>query len=187
MSSIELSKFDVAERQLLQAIKLFFQEEDPVSIHTLSEAANQVFSDIGGEFGAISFIRNSDLIKKNKKKEWLRYMFKSRNFFKHANSDKDAIHKFKSEFNDFSLLDGINMYSTIKKKWTPETLAFQIWFGATYPNLLKEENVFNQFLLNSIDSGRIANPKDKSMICNIIQSFRNGSYSLDNICIEYGL
>ena len=34
-----LSKFDVAERQLLQAIRLFFKEEDEVSIHTLSEAA----------------------------------------------------------------------------------------------------------------------------------------------------
>jgi hypothetical protein len=66
-----LSKFDVAERQLLQAIRMFFGEEDPVSIHTLAEAAAQVLNDIGEKYGARSFLRDSDIIREDKRKEWL--------------------------------------------------------------------------------------------------------------------
>ena len=45
MTKIVLTKFEVAERQLLQAINMFFREDDPVSIQTLAEAANQVLHD----------------------------------------------------------------------------------------------------------------------------------------------
>jgi hypothetical protein len=69
--SMLLSKFDVAERQLLQAIRMFFGEEDPVSIHTLAEAAAQVLNDIGEKYGARSFLRDSDIIREDKRKEWL--------------------------------------------------------------------------------------------------------------------
>ena len=77
-----LSKFDVAERQLNQAIHLFFENGDPVSVHTLSEAAAQVLYDIRHKFGAESKIRDSDIIKPEFKKEWLASLFSSRNFFK---------------------------------------------------------------------------------------------------------
>ncbi|MCI0917470.1 hypothetical protein JNA64_09870 [Pseudomonas stutzeri] len=59
-----LTKFDAAERQLLQAIRLFFREEDAISIHTLPEAASQILYDIGKETGIKSMFRDSDRIRK---------------------------------------------------------------------------------------------------------------------------
>jgi hypothetical protein len=125
---------------LLHAINLFFREDVPVSIHTLSEAATQVLSDIGGKYGVKSMLRENDLIRADKKKEWLRHVFKSRNFFKHAKTDREETHEFKTEFNEFSLLDGVTMYSAIKRQWVPETLVFQIWFMRTHPDLIKEDS-----------------------------------------------
>jgi hypothetical protein len=187
LEAIILSKFDVAERQLLQAIRMFFRGDDPISIHTLAEAANQVLSDIGEEFGAKSLLRDDKLIRKDKMKEWLRHLFKSRNFFKHADRDKDEIDEFKPLFNDFSLIDGINMYSTIKKAWVPESIAFQVWFSTKYPDLLIEESDFNKMILSGIQTNQVPKPEDISLLYDFIVSLRNGSASLDNITIQYGL
>ena len=41
-----IRKLDVAKRQLIQAILLFLQGRDTVSVHTLAAAAHQTLSDI---------------------------------------------------------------------------------------------------------------------------------------------
>ncbi|WP_065935085.1 hypothetical protein [Pseudomonas sp. 28 E 9] len=78
---IKLTKFDVAERQLFLAIRLFFREEAPISIHTLSKAASQIPYDIGSSLGAKSILRDTDFIRNERMREWHQLLFKSRNFF----------------------------------------------------------------------------------------------------------
>lgn len=182
-----LSKFDVAERQLLQAIRMFFGEEDPVSIHTLAETAAQVLNDIGEKYGAKSFLRDSDIIREDKRKEWLGLIFKSRNFFKHADRDKDQLHEFKNEFNDFSLLDAVNMYATIKKSWVPETLVFQAWFGVAHPNLMKEGTDWSMMFETAKKDGNLPDPQNKKILLNSIKAMRQGVHAIDNLTLEYGL
>jgi hypothetical protein len=41
-SKIKITKMDAAKRQVRTAIKLWFMEEDPVSIHTLVSAAHEI-------------------------------------------------------------------------------------------------------------------------------------------------
>lgn len=178
------SKFDVAERQLLQAILLFFNNGDPISIHTLTEAAGQVLSDIGEQHGAVSFIRTNDMVRPEKQKEWLKNMFKSRNFFKHANNDQNETHEFKSELNDFSLLDAVNMYHSIKKSWVPETIAFQVWFSANYPHLLKSDSEFNKKIIEGASYGY---PMDKNTLFQMIEMLRAEDKKDTNIVLKYGL
>jgi hypothetical protein len=187
MAMIVLSKFDVAERQLLQAITMFFHDEDPVSIHTLAEAAAQVLSDIGEKYGAKSFLRESDKIREDKKKEWLGYLFKSRNFFKHADRDKDGRHEFKTEFNDFSLLDAVHMYTAIKKQWVPETLVFQSWFAVEYPNLIEKGSDFSKMFETARNNNRLPDPKDKQLLYEFIRMMREGRHVVGNVNLECGL
>ena len=182
-----LSKFDVAERQLLQAIRMFFGDEDPVSIHTLAEAAAQVLNDIGDKYGAKSIFRDSDKIREEKMKEWLGHIFKSRNFFKHANRDKDELHEFKDEFNDFSLLDAINMYTTIKQKWVPETLVYLAWFAVAHPNLMKDGTDWSKMFEAARQDGNLPDPLNKQILLKSIKAMRQGIYGLDNLTLEYGL
>ena len=107
--SILLSKFDVAERQFNQAVALFFDRADPVSIHTLAEASFQVLYDIRAQFDGVSLVRDSEYVRTEKKKEWNGYMVASRNFFKHADRDPDAVQEFMDIFKHFSMIDAANL------------------------------------------------------------------------------
>jgi hypothetical protein len=184
---LRLTKFDVAERQLLQAIKLFFNEEDPVSIHTLSESASQVLYDIGQDHGVFSIARDTDLIVPERKKEWLAAVFKSRNFFKHADKDPNGVHEFKEEFNDMSLMDAVNMYGTLKKCWTPETIVFNTWFGLAHPGLLRKGTDFEANLKFLADDPSLPGPDDKKFFGRLIKHFRAGKGAELGLCMSHGI
>lgn len=184
---IVLTKFDVAERQLFQAIKMFFAEEDAVSIHTLSEAAGQVLHDIGKSKGVLSLARDYEGIRPERKKEWLAAVFASRNYFKHADKDADGLHEFKNAFNDFSLLDAINMHSTLKKGWAPESLIFTVWFGLQHPSIVKESSDLDD-ALNKIRSQRFgATPDNKALFGRLISALRSGEISAPNVTLASGV
>lgn len=172
MSSIMLTKFDVAERQLLQAIAMFFRDDDPVSVHTLSEAAAQVLSDIGEPFGVTSFIRENEIVREDKKKEWLNAIFAAKNFFKHADRDKDEIHAFKPSSNVFSLLDAVNMHSKIKSAFTPETFIFTTWVILKYPELIIKESSFYKNTLEAIEHLPCPEKKRKILLHNYCYEIR---------------
>ena len=187
--SWQFSKFEVAERQLLQAIRLFFSRGDEVSVHTLAEAAAQVLYDTRHQHGGgNSIFRDSDRIRPEYKKEWLQHLFRSRNFFKHGNTDPTATHEFKASFNHFSLLDAVNLYASAKKAWTPETLIYFSWFILTYPNIIKDDDP----LLLSYVKSSLAGPDPvdlgnfETWSC-CIKELRSGSRQLDNVILDMGL
>lgn len=174
---LHLTKFDVAERQLLLAIRLFFDEEDEVSIHTLTEAASQVLRDIGKEKGAKSLILDNDLIRPEKKAEWLRITASSRNFFKHADRDANSIHKFNASLNEMHLYDAVNIYASLKNQWVPETLVFFAWFIKEYPDLLDKASPHYTPLAKIAQNGSLSDGNKK--ICKAaITSLKSGALTL---------
>jgi hypothetical protein len=188
-SSLLLTKFDVAERQLNQAVRLFFSGGDEVSVHTLAEASAQVLYDTRAQHGGgTSLIRDSDRIRPERRKEWLSYAHKSRNFFKHADRDAVETHEFKDVFNHFSLLDAVNLYLTAKKVWTPETLLFFGWFVLTYPDLLKKDDyAFPAFVDQHLNGTDPVDPTNYSAIAVCIDELRSGRRSLPGVTLELGL
>lgn len=134
---IILTKYDVAERQLNQAIRLFFAEEDPVSIRTLVEAAAEIIAKIGPYKGVI---RDKEIVVPMTPKEWIKKAFESRNFFKHADRDKDETLDFNPLSNDFVLLDAVMMFNQLKGSWTAETKLFYVWCLQTHPDLWDDES-----------------------------------------------
>ena len=187
MSILRLTKFDVAERQLLQAITMFFREDDVVSVHTVSEAAGQVLSDISGDYGVKNDIKNSEMIKPDMKREWIKHLNKSRNFFKHADNDKDTIHEFKPEINCFSLFSAVLMYNKIKKSWVPETQAYNYWFLLNYPHLIREDSEFKKNYEVMKSNGNLSDQNDKKLMFDFSKAIRNGELSSSNVNLEYGL
>jgi len=186
-TSLNLNKFDVAERQLNQAIQLFFNEGDPVSIHTLAEAAAQVLYDIKDEFGAKSLTRDSVHIRPEFKKEWLASLFRSRNFFKHAERNPKALHEFKEEFNHFSIMDAVNMYLTAKRSWTPESIVFLQWFCTKYPKAIRE----GAEIADLLNRYRARAPRDEQLHRQIasraIREMRQQSRSIAGVTSDNGL
>lgn len=186
-SVFTLTKFDAAERQLLLAIRLFFAEEDEVSIHMLAEAAGQVMHDIGKAKGATSIVRDYPRIRPDRKKEWLAVIFTPRNFFKHGAKDANETLEFKSIFNDFSLLDAVQMYQVLKGNWTPETMVFIVWFGLKYPDLFEEGSDLGLVLANLRSAGGLSDPSAKELFSDAIAEIRSGRMVTPNIAMHLGL
>ena len=187
MEEIVVTKFDVAERQLLQSIHMFFREDDIISTHTVIEAANQVFSDIGKDYGVKSILRDNDIILPAKRKFWLNELFRSRNFFKHADRDKDDKHEFKSMFNDFSLFDGVSMHRSIRKVSVPETLLFEAWFYLTYPDLLVDGSKIQLLIASMLEKQDFPKVENKEDWYGLLKSLRDGSESIKGVSLSYGL
>ena len=188
-ANLLLTKFDVAERQLNQAIRLFFSRGDEVSIHTLAEASAQVLYDTRAQHGGgDSLIRDSDRIRPERRKEWLSYAHKSKNFFKHADRDPGEAHEFKDIFNHFSLLDAVNLYLTAKKSWTPETLLYFGWFSLSYPDLLKkDDHAFSTLVDQQLNGGDPIDPNDYAAIAGCIDELRSGRRSIPGLILKPGL
>jgi hypothetical protein len=94
-----VGKFDAARRQLKTAIRLFFQDWDAVSIHTLAEAAGELLNDLVTAQGKTNPLRQAarDLIKPEYWKEYVAFTNRPKNFFKHADRDADAVLEFSPE------------------------------------------------------------------------------------------
>lgn len=139
-AEMELTKLDVAERQLNQAIELFLNCGDPVSIHTLAEAAGQVLYDIRDSFGGQSAFRDSDRIRPEYLKDWRQAISAAKNFFKHADRDRDTKLTFQPRSNEFSLFDACQLLLAAKKAWTPHTQIFMAWFYLEHPSWIREDS-----------------------------------------------
>ena len=82
-----VTKIDAAVRQLNCAVELFFEDRDPVPIHTLACAAHQIVHDINHSQGRPDLI--FDAIRKagSNKRKLLGALRRHANYFKHANVD----------------------------------------------------------------------------------------------------
>ena len=82
---LKIKKRDAAKRQLETALRLWFEGGDPVSIHTLAAASNEVIHRLGTKKGRPALLQ-----------EWLSEnpkirsrMVNVQNFFKHASIDSN--------------------------------------------------------------------------------------------------
>jgi hypothetical protein len=137
---LKLTKIEVAERQLRIAIKIYFEEKDePVSVHTLASAALKVLSDMSSSLDGTSSImdRLVETSRVEDRRETIRKIREYRNYFNHADRDKDVALEFKSYLNDYYLFDAVNLYQQITKNIVDEFLVFQLWFYLQHKEIYK--------------------------------------------------
>jgi len=146
-----VTKLDAARRQLRTAVRMFFERRDPISIHTLTMAAHGILHDLAKAKGITSYLKDSDYIKPEYRREWIRILHEPQNFFKHADQDSDpnAVIEFKPELTVFSLLDALKLYRELTGRPMREDLVLQGWFGIVYPKLMRDTpmtRLFNEHL-----------------------------------------
>jgi hypothetical protein len=147
---ITISKLAAAQSQLLEAINLFFEERDPVSIHTLACAALQILHDHFDDIGQVwdhnlIFHYDSIYVQDEHRKEYADKVREARNFFKHAEHDlrtkKNNI-EFNTETNAFYILEATRCLRIIhgdSRVFHPEFSIFVCWYGLKYPDHLTDE------------------------------------------------
>jgi hypothetical protein len=149
---IKLTKIEIAEVQLNEAIYLFFSKAHPIIIETLTGATLGVLLGLAEQRRVHAPLHDSDRIKPEYKKIWLQYIRKAQNFSKHADKDPEDILEWETTSVHFSLFEVCHLYRHLasdlhlKHRQSSPAILFEIWFGHKYPNLLLDKEEYLSFL-----------------------------------------
>src|SRR5438045_2665233 len=90
---IRISKLDAARRQLQTAISLWFNDGDPVAIHTLAAAAYEIIHAVSAtrDPNRRDLLFDSLVVKDEYRREANAWFRGPANFFKHADRDPNDI------------------------------------------------------------------------------------------------
>lgn len=130
-----VDKIEVAKRQIVEAVTLFFESRDIVVIHTVIASTHQVLLDVGKDSSVISVIKNPEGFTREEFRRHVKTVNEPYNFFKHADKDPKGkiniapLERFTSDF----ILDAILMFQNINGNLPMEAKVFWAWFVSTYP------------------------------------------------------
>ena len=137
MAEIKADKIEAATRQIELAIRLLFQNEDPIGIHTLAAAGFRILRDLGKAKKSEISQYLTHIIKPGMEGRFWKVFSSAANFFKHADSDPDGIlENVQEEINDVFILFACFLYRDIEAHWTPQMVAFVAWYIAIHPEVL---------------------------------------------------
>ncbi|MBN1505843.1 MAG: hypothetical protein JW955_03300 [Sedimentisphaerales bacterium] len=134
-----ITKLDAACRQLNTAISLWFADNDPVSIHTLTCSAHQIVHDINHQRGGRDLIYDSLIYKDEYRREVVRLLKRHYNFFKHADNDPSAVIEFDPKVTDFFMLFTSLGLEALGRAPDKVRGAFNIYHGLMYPKFLSKK------------------------------------------------
>ena len=163
-----VSKLQAAERQLAEAIWLFFARHDLIAAHTLAVASLDLLGDLGRASGIVSPIREGTFIRDEKKAEWRRMLREAQNSFKHADRDRDAELQFFTETTKFYLLEAAILHRAITGRLTPEARVLVVWFSKKLPDLFLEGSL-KQFLEAATEN---LDPNDFETFLSVLEQHR---------------
>ena len=136
-----VTKVDVARRQIVAAIRMFFERTDPIVAHSVISAGHQVLTDVGAKSGIDGLLRGRTQSREGRVK-WNT----AANFFKHADNDPHARLNVEPlpELNGEFLMDAVLLLQNISGDLPIEAKIFWSWFVGTREELF--ENVSPEVL-----------------------------------------
>jgi len=138
MTEIRVSKIEAAERQIELSIRLLFQNEDPIGIHTLAAAGFRILRDLGEKADTQIHQHLKKIIKPGMEGKLWKAFNRPANFLKHAADDPDGIlENIQEEANDVLILFACFYYQDLGYKWTPQMVAFITWFMVLHPEIIE--------------------------------------------------
>lgn len=129
----DITKLEAARRQLVTAIRLFFEDGDSVSVYSLAHAAWEVVDAICAHRGLDRFRALTADANSASEMEIKRVASFGRNCFKHAKEDPEAVLKdFSDDLNDHVLISATFDYGTVAGTKPVEVQVFQVWYFAAH-------------------------------------------------------
>jgi hypothetical protein len=140
-TKIKISKLEAVRRQVETAIRIYFVNGDPVSVHTLVAASHQILVDLdkhGPKTGTFW-----DFIKTQVKPEYIgevkKLFAEAENFFKHADRDPDKILEFPLAEPELFLWECVVKYPELAGEEPLLMHIYRIWFMIHHADILKAE------------------------------------------------
>ena len=135
---MDITKRDVALHQVATAIWLYFEDVDPISVHTLASAASEVLDGLVKQAGGdTERARTLDMIHEDRRQEVGRLLNKARNFFKHGSQPEEVLKEFDDEWNLYPLwvcCSGLRRLYGFDTP--PEVGVFEAWLSIVEPELM---------------------------------------------------
>jgi hypothetical protein len=175
-AKITVTKLDAAKRQLRTALRLWFDDGDPVSIHTLLAAAHEIIHTLYRRKGLRDLLFDSDLIKDEFRSKWAKSMKAAPTFFKHAQHDPDSSIEFNPEINSLFPLFLVAGFHRMGEPLEIEERAFLLWLQVNRPDLIKSGA--NLGPINAIEYTRNIRKNDFFKSCEFI--WRKGDWPNTN-------
>lgn len=136
MITEKVTKLDVARRQLDEAILMFYEKRDTVSIHALASGASQVLADLCKHRGIPAWTRSKDMVKPGRWKEWRAAVTKFEAFFKHADTDPNDTCDFHPEITPLFLIESVELLRLLTGRLSWAGYIFAVWFQLAYPEFI---------------------------------------------------
>jgi hypothetical protein len=137
---IRINKLDAARRQINAAVRMTFEGEDPIAIHSVIAAGHRIIRDICEQRGDIeSYLKFTDWIAPGHERDFWNAMNASANFIKHADKDAQAIHELDDEASDYMIVFAAKWYRDLGNATSTEMNVFATWWALQHPNVLKGE------------------------------------------------
>lgn len=138
--SLHISKLDAARRQLETAIRLYFNDCDPVSIHTLTAASYNIVRDINRSARGTKLIIKEQLIERvvpEHQKEVRNKLNEAENFFKHADNDPTGVLQFSPSLTELMIWEACMAYFQLSGEQLILAKVFNAWFSVRNPHLFR--------------------------------------------------
>src|SRR6266702_6455095 len=150
-----VTKIDAARRQLITAIRLFFDGGDPVSVYSLASNAWEVIDVLCTSAGVDSFSKQTRETLPSG--HTLKYYINEpcRNFFKHDEQDPnpDSSVVLREPNVSAILFLAVEDYIRLRQAGPVEAQVFQLWFIAVFPEKVSEDDPVAQ---SKLDSAKLA-------------------------------
>jgi len=137
MGTQSVSKLDAAERQLHMAILLYFQDVDPLGVHTLAGAAHGILEDLA----VMQNLQGKGTGVQSGHRPYVTKMIENaKNFLKHADRDPYDVLTFNPDWTDFLMFEAIHMYMSLAATLKLAHVIFLVWLSSKYPDVLLLDN-----------------------------------------------
>lgn len=137
---MKISKLDAVKRQLETAIKLYFIDGDPVSIHTLTAAAHNISLDMNKMRGREPLQCKElmlDLLLDEYRTRAKQMLTEAENFFKRAEINHNEVLEFNPDLSEALLLEACNVYMDQTGEEPPLFTLYLAWIVANHPDYFK--------------------------------------------------
>jgi hypothetical protein len=137
----KITKQASAERLLMTAVDLFFDDGDMLAIHVLSSAAHEVLHvPLKKQGKKASLLKDSGMVRPEKLKEFHDFVNQTQNFLKHGAKDPNAILEYYKAETPFLLFDAMHLYSQLTGSLKYKKFAlFVLWFELEHKGILEDQ------------------------------------------------
>jgi hypothetical protein len=132
MTKLEISKLEAAKRQLVTAVRLYFDYGDEVSIHTLAAASRNILVNLCEHRGIAHPIILDNLLQDfvmlvHHQAFRVKYR-EGENFLKHADRDPNDVLSFNPELTSFLILEGVEIFSVLSVDQVEDFHLYRGWW-----------------------------------------------------------